>query len=263
MPLSVIIPWKDRPELRDMLIRNLPFLDPSVCDAIIVNCGGNAALLGDCLSGLPQHIRFISVTRRKFNKSFALNIGVSASNSHALLFLDSDIILEQDLLRLALSMLSGQTFLTVAVVRESEGSRQFTAESSLELAYSVRITTPSSVGKSIQLETNRVRPTEGTRSGPGLIAVERHHFLAVGGMNSALEGWGWEDLDLIARLQFELNLKRVQHGSVVHLTHTDAVRSLFDVSREQSEQNNYLTCLANYSIGHFRGTYDTDMRNIA
>ena len=77
--------------------------------------------------------------------------------------------------------------------------------------------------------------------------------------SSALEGWGWEDNDLIARLQFGLNLQRVQIGEVTHLTHGDAERSLGGLSKEQTEHANWLKCMANYAIGNFGGTYLKDV----
>jgi hypothetical protein len=215
--------------------------------------------LREALAGLPEHIHDVSARRETFNKSFAQNIGAANAAGETLLLLDTDVILEDDLFTLAGESLGQRAFLTVASVRESGHKQNGCYGEGLELAYITEISVPC--GRTIRLETNRVKPHAGVRSGPGLIAVRRAHFLQVGGTNSALEGWGWEDLDLIARLQFELGLERVQAGRVLHLSHQDTARALGGRSRVESEQENYLTCLANYTAGLFQGSFHEDVRS--
>jgi hypothetical protein len=253
---SVIIPWKDRPEVRRCLEENLRYYSPGRCEVIVVNCGGDAEVLGSLLAGLPANVRFASVPHHGFNKCFAQNVGVWAAVGETLLLLDADVVLEEDLLHLAAEVMGPNGFMTVASVRESDAPTPLAGEVAVEVAHQLEITVAG--GRVIRLETNRTRPLAGVRSGPGLVAVSRRHYLAVGGANSSLRGWGWEDLDLIARLQFVLGLARVQAGSVLHLSHPDSARILQGQSRLESEQENFVTCLANYAAGLFQGTYERD-----
>lgn len=258
--ISVVIPWKDRPELRTCLDANGHYFPPRRCEIIVVNSGGDSMYLGHLLSGLPANIRAIYAHRDTFNKCFAQNVGAAVASGETLLLLDADVMLEVDLPALIAEIMGESDFLTVASVRESEVPAPCKGESGIEIAHQLEITLPQ--GKSIRLETNRTRPCAGVRSGPGLLAVRRRHFIAIGGANSRLRGWGWEDLDLIARLQFELGLNRVQAGSVVHLSHPDSARMFQGRSRSESEQENFLACLANYTAGLFDGTMVEDVQTL-
>jgi hypothetical protein len=254
---SVVIPWKDRPEVRICLEKNLQYYPPGRCEVVVVNCGGDAEALGSLLAGYPANIRSVRARHQGFNKCFAQNVGAWAAVGETLLLLDADVVLEADLPQLAADVMGPDAFMTVAGVRESDAPVPPKGEAAIEIAHQLEITIAG--GRVIQLETNRTRPLAGVRSGPGLLAVHRRHYLAIGGANSALHGWGWEDLDLIARLQFELGLVRVQAGNVLHLSHPDSARSLQEQSRCESEQDNFMTCLANYAAGLFHGTYARDI----
>jgi N-terminal domain of galactosyltransferase len=257
---SVIIPWKDRPEVRRCMEENLRYYPPEQCEVIVVNCGGNAEALRSVLVELPANVRSVSAHHHGFNKCFAQNVGAWAAVGETLLLLDADVVLEADLPQLAAEVMGPNGFMTVASVRESDAPNPPAGEIAIEIAHQLEITVAG--GRAIRLETNRTQPLAGVRSGPGLLAVRRRHYLAVGGANSALLGWGWEDLDLIARLQLELGLARVQAGSVLHLSHPDSARIVQGLSRTESEQDNFLTCLANYAAGLFQGTYARDIGSL-
>jgi len=82
--------------------------------------------------------------------------------------------------------------------------------------------------------------------------------LEIGGFNSELQTWGWEDDDVLVRLQYVLNLRRVQKGEALHLTHGDDRRALGG-TRSQSDQLNFIRCCRNYNKGLFLGTYHADV----
>jgi glycosyltransferase involved in cell wall biosynthesis len=256
---SVIIPWKDRPELRQCLEANARYFSSDRCEVIVVNCGGDRELLESLLEGLAVDVHLVYVRHPAFNKCLAQNIGAAVAKGRILLLLDADVLLKDDLLQLASQAVGPQRFLTVASVRESDSSSQTEGTAAIEIAHQLEISLPG--GKRIRIETNRTRPLEGNRSGPGLIAVLRRQYFAVGGANSSLRGWGWEDLDLIVRLQFELGLDRVQSGQVIHLSHPDSARILSGRTRTECEQENFITCLANYAADIFYGTLDHDAKS--
>ena len=192
----------------------------------------------------------------KFNKSLALNIGTFVAQAERLFFLDTDILLREDFLPQALKLLDRPCFVTIDRVFESKRSTGLHHQLR-EIAYSIELVGPRN--RKVRLETNRVRFYDSSRSGPGLILLTREHFLQVDGMNSELEGWGWEDLDLIARLQLALGLRWHRVGATTHLTHSDELRTFRNYTRAADEEANFSTCLANYSLGHYLGTYSEDI----
>jgi glycosyltransferase involved in cell wall biosynthesis len=257
-PLSVVIPWADRPEIGITLRRNAPLFAAAGAEVVVVNCGGDPDRLAEALAGVPlPGLRRVEVPASGFNKGLALNLGVSAARSGRLFLLDADVVLQEDLLPRGIGLLDRPCFVTIDRVLESQPPRQINRPGLREVAHVVELVGPRN--RKVRLETNRVRFRDASRSGPGLILLTREHFLAVDGMNSDLEGWGWEDLDLLARLQLALRLPRRRWGSVVHLSHGDDVRRFDGPAPAANEQRNYAMCLINYGLGHYRGTCGDDV----
>lgn len=266
--LSVVVPWCDRPELAETLAAHGELLASTAAgpvELVVAHCGGRGADLDVLLSsaGLPPGLSVVRVgiPEERFNKARTLNLGVSRASAERLFLLDADVRLAEDFLPEAVERLGQQQcFVTVARVVESDGPPETVGDELTEMAHLFDLVAAD--GRRVLLETNRIRYGDGTRSGPGLILVNREDFRAVGGLNSDLEGWGWEDLDLVARLGFHLELERRELGTVVHLTHGDEVRDLRGPNRAASEGLNFARCLANYSLGHFLGTYDDDLESL-
>lgn len=255
--ISIIIPWCDRSELEESLLRNKLIWGQSEIEVLIVNSGGNRTVLSDILNRVPsQNISAIHLSGPTFNKSLALNIGAEAAQSTKLFFLDADIVLKENFLPDLHSLLEEGYFVTVDRVFESKASKEDFESEILHLAYFIEI--QNKAERLVRVETNRINFHTNSRSAPGLIALNKHDFVEVGGMNSALENWGWEDLDLIIRLQMKLNLLWQKKGSVLHLSHSDQFRKLAGMSKQESEQHNFLHCLANYHLGHFDGSFQED-----
>jgi glycosyltransferase involved in cell wall biosynthesis len=258
--LSIIIPWCDRPELATTLRENCAELHKPGLEVLVVNCGGDRSVLGPALaqSGLPS-LRLVSVPHGKFNKSLALNMGAHHAAGTVLFFLDADILLPQGTLTVIRSALYERSFVTVERVIESEPTGHGEGSYLQEIAYKLDLTLVT--GRTVTLETNRVRFTDGSRGAPGLILLRRSDFLGVNGMNSELEAWGWEDLDLVARLELGAELRRLKAGAVTHLTHGDSARVTGEAGRGASERLNFARCLANYLAGNVFGTYREDLAN--
>jgi glycosyltransferase involved in cell wall biosynthesis len=227
-------------------------------EAVVVNCGGDSDRLTAALAGISlPGLRRVEIPAPAFNKGLALNLGVSASRSGRLFLLDADIVLQDDLLPRAIALLDRPGFVTVDRVLESAPPPPVERPGLREIGHVVELTGPRN--RKVRLETNRVRFRDGSRSGPGLVLLAREHFLGVDGMNSDLEGWGWEDLDLLARLQLALRLPRRPWGSVIHLSHGDEVRRFEGPAPAVNEQRNYAMCLFNYGLGHYLGTCADDV----
>jgi glycosyltransferase involved in cell wall biosynthesis len=260
MPLfSVIIPWCNRNELSETLKKNLPVFEKHEVEVIISNVGGDPTILQDILQPFPYPV--ITIQRPEitlFNKCLALNLGVSAATGSYLFLLDTDIVLEEDLLPAAAALLENNCFLTIKKVYESQKTTTAARSFISELAYFIEIKDINN-NKAL-IETSRHYINEKSRSAPGLVMLRKEHFMEVNGMNTDLSGWGWEDNDLLCRLQLKLSLKWEKISSAIHLTHTDQQRTISNNSRKASEAANYAKCLDNYSQGNYAGTYKKDLQ---
>ncbi|WP_232293482.1 galactosyltransferase-related protein [Stigmatella aurantiaca] len=258
-PLSVIIPWRDRPELGVTLQRNRRVFVANAYEVLVVSCGGAPKPFRRLLRARRfPGLRGVELPGVAFNKSLALNIGASLARSDRLFFLDADVVLRGDFLGESLKKLGTKHFLTVERVFESERPASERSTYLCELSYAMSFV--DSKGRTAFVDTHHLNLREGSRGGPGMVLLRRKHFEAVKGMNSDLLGWGWEDLDLLVRLQLALGLKQRRHGRIVHLTHGDELRALEGESRGASEHRNLVRCLENYQRGHYGGTHEEDVQ---
>lgn len=257
--ISVIIPWCDREELGHTLRANSGYFEESAAEVIVVNCGGDERLLQRLLPAGGEHPPRVVSVPVSFNKSLAINVGAHAARGLHMMILDADIIFRHNLLAELRAALAPSSFLTVADVAETaesaEGAGSYlkstTARRELMLAD----------GRRIEIVTSRISFPSRSRKGQGLLFLRREDFLAVGGMNSDLTGWGWEDNDVAARLQMALNLEPLEAGHALHLSHADDKRYFRDgLSRADNDELNFLACLARYERGLIYGTLDADVR---
>ena len=252
--LSVIIPWRDRPEIERTLEHNRSLLPDA--EVIVVNCGGDHDALMALLSRVNwPAVRDIWLPMERFNKCRALNRGVASSCGEHLFFLDADVLLQPDWLPSARASLD-EGFVTIERVHESQPFAPIPDSHIRILRPVTELVTRD--GRQIRLVKNERDLVNGTRGGPGLILLRRADFLAVGGMHSGLEGWGWEDIDLIARLQI-FGLRRRFMGEVVHLSHGDETRALYGERRSVTESRNFHHSLRRYVEGNFQGTYAEEL----
>ncbi|MDC0709968.1 glycosyltransferase family 2 protein [Stigmatella sp. ncwal1] len=254
--LSIIIPWSRRPELDVTLRRNRRFFTARPFEVLVVNCGGDIRMFRKLLRAhrFPG-LRGLEMRGTSFNKSLALNVGASAARADCLLFLDADVVLRSNFLEESLARLGTKHFVTVDRLFESHPS-SLRPSRLRELAYLMRFVDRK--GRIAQVETRRVNLSDGSHSGPGVVMLRRKHFEEVSGMNSNLRGWGWEDMDLLVRLQLALGLSPKRHGEGVHLTHGDDQRDLAGMHKKASELLNLSRCLENYREGYYWGTCEDD-----
>jgi glycosyltransferase involved in cell wall biosynthesis len=255
--ISVIIPWCDREELGHTLRANSPYFRESAAEVLVVNCGGDERLLRRLLAdGAAHPPRAVRVPAR-FNKSLAINVGAHEARGRHLMVLDADIVFRHNLPAELRAALAPSSFLTVADVAETEeggegGTYLKSTSSRREFVLAD--------GRRVEVVTSRVRFPGRTRKGTGLLFLRREHFLAVGGMNSDLAGWGWEDNDIAARLQMALGLEPREAGGAVHLSHADDKRFMRDgLSRADNDELNFMACLARYERGLIQGTLEADV----
>ena len=125
-----------------------------------------------------------------------------------------------------------------------------------------RVTVTGASGQTAAVDTSKYYFNEGARSAPGVLLVSRENLLKVGGLNSDLTGWGWEDTDLLVRLQLKCNLRHHQIGRGTHISHADERRELAGYgSPVESQGRNSAVCIARYRAGIFDGTLDRDLQD--
>ncbi len=255
-PLSILIPWYERDELQLTLTANAPVFRAHDAEILILNCGGTSERLRSLITASEATgVRQLDLSVPRFNKSLALNFGLAHARADTVFILDADIVLSGPL---PMEALDEGVFVTIESVHESAPFEAKAAPSAksgfLELTFRG--------GVKIRHQLS-VRDAFGNvRGGPGLLLTKKADLLAIQGYNSDLDSWGWEDDDVLVRLQYALGLRRVQSGAALHLTHGDSQRFLRG-SRSQSDQRNFIKCCRNYNNGLFLGSYQSDIAKLS
>ncbi len=262
MKLAVIIPWSNRPELATTLPRNAPVFDTHEWNVTIVNCGGDPEELRRiaCTSGVKASV--IHVQGASFNRSLALNLGAAHCEAHYVFMLDADLMVPAETAAECNAALDDRQVLTIARMRESESRPWLATGPDSHLADVIKVNTAQFVfrdGRTVVAPTFRSYAADGSRGGQGQLLVARDHFLQIGGYNSQLPGWGYEDVDILVRLQYLRNLAHRQMGEALHLSHGDSVRDLRGASRTESDHRNFRIVTANYASRRFQGTLEQDL----
>jgi hypothetical protein len=250
--VSVIIPWRDRPELKTTLAANARVFARHDAEVILANCGGDRAAIETFAEAADvPGMRHIFIPHTSFNRSLAKNLGVHASAGRLLFFLDADIVLTTDVFASAVPLMeSGDGFVQIRRVNESQPHvdpyMSFLAEKSeiQELVFQ----------NGRRAVIHCLKGPGGSRCGPGLMFVTREQVLAVNGFSSDLHGWGFEDLDFQIRLQVATGATLRMTGEVTHLTHGDDLRGTNEC------QNNMIKCAERYRRANLAGSYAEDVR---
>lgn len=253
---SVVVTCHQRPEIADTLRANAPLLERHGAEVTLVDCGPDpdeAPAAGDVPVSMLRHV---VVPAPAFNSSLAKNIGAHSSAGRFLFFLDADIVLCSDVLAEARVVLARRRcVLQVRTVRESDPQDAGAVDGVSEVVDTRELTFRD--GRRARLRF--IRSAEGTRCGSGLLLVRRRDFVAAGGFNSTLDGWGFEDLDLQIRLQAAAGLSLREVGTVLHLTHGDDKRNIRSGSRQADNTRNTRACFENYARGQYHGSYLADV----
>lgn len=264
--ISIIVPWYNRIELKQSLPSIISCCEDIGGELVIVNFGGNKNILQKQIESYEQKIVIINVqSARAFNKPIAQNIGAKYTKYSSLFFCDCDILFETNVIKTLLDKVTSQKniFGTLQGVQETEiNSRK---AGNLEMfGYHLRLRIKD--GTEVNIIDNEEDAAIGTRQAPGILLVKRQDFEKVEGYNSALDGWGWEDQDMICRLTLYAKLNRVNHGVALHISHDDKSRMIGYTNyqdRWQSRDIMFRRALNNYDKNDFLGTYSKDINAYA
>jgi hypothetical protein len=251
---SVVVPWCDRAELARSLHANGPIYERYDIEPIIISLGGHCGRLMKMIEGVGiRQLRAFHVPEAKFNRSLGLNLGIGLSRSRHVFLMDADIVLASDVFDNALPILSsGARYVSMRRIIESDrlADNVGSGDSTSNIKEIIRST------ELVMVDGRRARVVNvvggGARSGHGLILARRDHLVAVGGLNSAFSGWGFEDSDLQLRLQLAMGLTMADVGDVIHLSH-ESVGSLATWSSNKNQ------AMEKYGRGDYKGTLAEDL----
>ena len=112
----------------------------------------------------------------------------------------------------------------------------------------------------IKLRTNKIHlVNEISRTGIGLLFADKKHFIKVGGYNSDLVGWGWEDVDILLRMQMICN---IEHKSIGYALHLADIKSNVNLKLDREYSYNIGISLNNIIAGNYLGTLATDLEEV-
>ncbi len=264
--LSVLIPWCQRDELRLTLAANAPFFRAQEAEVLILNCAGESKSLQRLIAASEvSGVRQLDISAPRFNKSLALNVGLSQCRADNVFVLDADVIVLDAALWESKVSIDDGAFVTIEWVYESEPTASARATGRDDANNFTTGLTSSAIlefafrdGVRVQHQLSCRDIFGNRRASPGLLLAKKSDLLDIQAYNSKLETWGWEDDDVLVRLQYRLGRRRVQRGSALHLSHGDD-RRVLQGSRSQSDRFNFLKCCRNYNRGLFLGTYNSDL----
>lgn len=269
--VSVVVPWWNRTDISTTLRTNVPLVKEACGELMVVNCAGNTDELRRLIrDSEAEDVVVAQLDVPHFNKALALNYSIDLCRAPYFFSLDSDVLLSPGLLATALELIANKpAFLTVAWMHESQprlktssldAMRIYRSDYLTDLAYSTEAEFTFRDRTVVRVAVQRNNVFTDARFGCGLLLARREDLLSVGGYNSELMGWGWEDIDLQVRLRKRLP-DHIQFGDVCHLTHGDEARSLNEKDKRYSNRENMARCFDRYSKGDFNGTLQQDRRH--
>lgn len=260
--ISIIIPWFNRKELKEALPTIMLNAKNVEGEVIIVNFNGDKSFLNTLLLNEEKNLSVIHIENgNEFNKPTAQNIGAYHSSFDYLFFCDCDIYFPDLILKDLITKIKKQKniFATLKEVKETQQNAR-KAENLVMFGYHLKLKIAD--GTEVMIVDNEEDVSLGTRQAPGLLLVNKKDFLSIDGYNSGLDGWGWEDQDIICRLSLSAKLKRMCWGNALHISHDDNSRMLGYKNYEDrwhSRDIMFRRALENYNQGNFKGTYSTDI----
>jgi hypothetical protein len=254
--ISILIPWCERDEVRLTLAANAPLFRAHDAEIVVLNCGGSSRRLHGLIEASETTgVRQLDIPQPRFNKSLALNLGLAQARAELVFVLDTDVAL---LSPIPVDAVDESSVVTIEWTYESVAHSVKAPPSSRDPKQPTTLQFAFRNGARVCHELSRFDEAANRRSGLGMLLARKSDLLKIEGYNSDLEGWGWEDDDVLVRLQYLLGLRRMQAGAALHLTHGDDRRNL-RATRSQSDRRNFLKCCRNYNHGRFLGTYRLDL----
>ncbi len=207
-------------------------------------------VIGDSPPAIPDpKVQHLPLAAFPFCKTIYLNYGLREVNHDFVLVSDADIIWNTETLE-AFSCCLSQHPNAIAHVN-SVGETAAITPSLQRKRWTVALT--QAEGQQRLSFFQDISSTH-SRPGYGLVAAHLETFMAIGGYNEALKGWGWEDLDLLIRAQL-LGHPVYALGSVLHMSHGDALRNQgYEETPQSTRDRNILISASAIARGKLYGS---------
>ncbi|MGY6530822.1 MAG: galactosyltransferase-related protein [Cyanobacterium sp.] len=214
--LEILIPLKQRTSINKTI---LSLLNIPKINLITILSGDSVSIIDPKIFHHPK-LRIINLNQYPFSKTFYLNHGIKNSIGDILLISDADIIWNQDTITTMYESINASGDLPlITYIQEVKETDNHT--NALQRPRLKPIVTKTDHKIHIDI-ISELSPSK--RSGCGLICATKKNLLSLGGYNQDLQGWGWEDQDLLIRAKI-LGYEIKSMGSVLHQSHGDDIRN--------------------------------------
>lgn len=223
--LAIIIPLKDRPvaDCVESLWQSLAAWEPGTYHLWLCDGGSTQPEVVDALAMVARHneVTVLSCPDPGFNKAALINEGLRHAQGETVLVSDADILWNPEAIDALLTTLADTPHALCHLAQVNETVPKTPALSRPRYGYRVERTAQ---GVTVRVEPVPPRPDH--RPGCGLVMARWETWQTLGGYKEQFQGWGWEDQDLLIRAEL-LGIPLRTAGSVLHQSHTDALRNRF------------------------------------
>jgi predicted glycosyltransferase involved in capsule biosynthesis len=213
--LSVIVPVRiDGADRQENIRAITAYLRRHTRDAelILIECDAVRKVPQDVLAQFDQQI-FLETTG-PFSKAWAMNTGLQLASRDVVAFYDADVMVHQDALRWAINLIAEGKAPAVlpfnGLFVDISGARRASAIAALEtgeLAFAKADTFYA-------MQEAAARRVDG-----GVFLANRDVMLRAGGFNKRMVSYGWEDIEVLLRLERLGYYRRYAPFNLVHLDH--------------------------------------------
>jgi glycosyltransferase involved in cell wall biosynthesis len=228
MRTSIVVLTYERPDALEMVLRSLA-RQTIAPDEIVVTDDGSSASTEALVSSLGRELslprlKFVSQEDRGARMARARNRGIAAATGDYVIFLDGDMVAARHFVEDHLAFARRGCFVQGSrALTSPELTRALLEEKRLDVSFGEpgverrRHTLRNGLLRALWGIPSRKR--KGTKSCN--LAFWRDDLVRMNGFNEDMEGWGLEDVELVARA-FHLGLRRRDlrmGGGAVHLWH--------------------------------------------
>ena len=221
--VSVVVPCRNRAEHVDRLLESLSWssLPRDRFEVIVCDDGGSDHTRSVAETwrrrGLPTRYHRVRPPGRPRNNAVARNVGLRLARHPIVLNTDSDCVFVTDVLAEVVKEMVDGAFCSCGSYR----TLTHAASAELDAIRRERGLNPDDYARRANGRPDHVDSPDGVRALHGAFGCWRDALIEIDGYDERYSEWGWEDRDLLTRLEAGLGLKRrfVERVSVVHVWH--------------------------------------------
>jgi hypothetical protein len=259
--LAILVPaWGRREAFSAALAESFGVLVASCTELVLCLDPESYDEMGSLIRALARRsrpaatVKTIVLDERPRSKGAALNAAFGETSAAMVMCMDCDIVPTLETIReLQVTATAGFVAHLGQVIRR--GPAKSSVRSRVE-AIKTTVEVVRDDGRTASVVRSAIFPNENARGAPGVVCLPRDVFLAAGGFNGNLGGYGWEDVDFILRAALIGDTRVAAVGRAEEIS---PLLSRDDLEgRLLSESRNYERCVADYCLGKLVGTLMQD-----